>query len=167
MKTALLQGCHQLCSTRNLTSAPWLQDTVKIAVLKTVLWDKRNQEIIRKKIHGFLRRHCGPHAKRAEEQGVDGERPHRFTAFGSAACADSVTEHCLPTSMGIPSGRDKNVAQLGWQTKNNMGCSAREPEPAGRVLSDALLIPGSTGASSAAGTNPNRKLATHKQSVLK
>lgn len=89
------------------------------------------------------------------------------TAFGSVACADSITEHCLPTSIRFPSGQDKNVAQLGQQTKNNMGCTAREPEPAGRVLSDALLIPGSTGASSAACTNPNRKLATHKQSVLK
>lgn len=98
---------------------------------------------------------------------MDGDRPHRFTAFGSAAFSDSIMGYCLPTSTGIPSGQDKNVAQLGWQTTNNMGCAAREPEPAGRVQSNALLIPGSTGASCAAGTNPNGKLTTHKQRVLK
>ena len=98
---------------------------------------------------------------------MDGERPHRFTALGSAAFADSIMDYCSPTSAGIPGGQDKNVAQLGWQTKSNMGCAAREPEPAGCVLSNALLIPGSPGASWAAAANPNRKSATRKQRVLK
>ena len=49
MKTALFQGCHHLCATRNLTSTPWLQEAGKIPVLKTVPLDERNQEILRKK----------------------------------------------------------------------------------------------------------------------
>lgn len=66
---------------------------------------------------------------------------------------DSIAEYRPPTSTRIPSGQDKNVARLGWQTKNNMGCAAGEPEAAGGVLSNALLTPGTT--------------AGHKEGVLK